>query len=84
MMHYGAFMSVRTTVTIASDVHAEIERLQREEGLRMSEALNLLARRGIAAKGVGRVDYVHQASPLGLRIDVTNIGETLDLLDQED
>lgn len=74
---------MRTTITVADDVAAEMERLRREEGLGPSEALNLLARRGMTAP---RNDYVYvpRSADLGPRIDYTNIGEVLDLLDQED
>ncbi len=71
---------MRTTITVADDVFAEMERLRRAEGLGPSEALNLLARRGIAA-GTPRVDYVHHGRDLGIKVDVMNIGEALDLLD---
>lgn len=71
---------MRTTITVADDVFAEMERLRRAEGLGPSEALNLLARRGMAARQP-RVDYVHQPRKLGIRVDVMNIGEVLDLLD---
>ncbi|HHU37984.1 MAG TPA: CopG family transcriptional regulator [Propionibacterium sp.] len=75
---------MRTTITIADDVYAEMERMRREEGLGPSEALNTLARRGMARSA--RVDYVFEpvAFDMGYRIDVTNVGEVLDLLDQED
>lgn len=71
---------MRTTITVAGDVLAEMERLRRTEGLGPSEALNLLARRGMAV-GAPRVDYVHQSRELGIKVDVMNIGEVLDLLD---
>lgn len=71
---------MRTTITVADDVFAEMERLRRTEGLGPSEALNLLARRGIAT-GTRRVDYVHQSRDLGIKVDVMNIGEVLDMLD---
>ena len=74
---------MRTTVTIADDVYAEMERLRREEGLGPSEALNLLARRGMTAPRTDYV-YVHRSYPLGAKVDLTNIGEVLDMLDQED
>lgn len=60
-----------------------MERLRREQGLGPSEALNLLARRGMAQSDEGRSRYVHRSHPLGLRIDVTNIAEVLDLLDDD-
>lgn len=72
---------MRTTITVADDVYAEMERLRREEGLGPSEALNRLARRGMAGKGA-RTDYVHSSAPIGLRVDVANIGDVLDLLDE--
>lgn len=71
---------MRTTITVADDVFAEMERLRRTEGLGPSEALNLLARRGMTARQP-RADYVHQPRDLGIRVDVMNIGEVLDLLD---
>lgn len=74
---------MRTTVTLAADVAAEVERLRREQGLGVSEAVNLLARRAMAAKPE-RKPYVPLAYPVGVKIDVSNIGEVLDLLDQYD
>ncbi len=73
---------MRTTITVADDVAAEMERLRREEGLGPSEALNLLARRGMTAP---RVDYVYTPITFDMgkaRFDYANIGEVLDLLDQ--
>lgn len=71
---------MRTTITVADDVFAELERLRRAEGLGPSEALNLLARRGMAARP-RPVGYVHQSRELGIQIDVMNVGEVLELLD---
>ncbi len=71
---------MRTTITLADDVYAEMERLRRTEGLGPSEALNMLARRGMATRSP-RVDYVHLPRELGIQVDVMNIGEVLDLLD---
>ena len=73
---------MRTTITVADDVSAEMERLRREEGLGPSEALNLLARRGMARRATARAPYVHRSDSVGIRVDVTNIGEVLDLLDE--
>ena len=72
---------MRTTVTLDDDVEAAIERLQREQGMGRSEALNALARRGIAAPEPS-TRYVHRSADLGIRIDVTDIGEVLELLDE--
>lgn len=75
---------MRTTITVADDVYAEMERLRREAGLGPSEALNLLARRGMAFGHRRPEAYVHATAALGLKVDVVNIGEVLDLLDQDD
>ena len=75
---------MRTTVTLADDVAAAVDALRRERGIGLSEALNDLARRGLVSGGGARGAYVHAPRDLGLRIDATNIGEVLDLLDQED
>jgi hypothetical protein len=74
---------MRTTITIADDVAAEMARLRQEEGLGPSEALNTLARRGMASAARPRADYVHHSAPVGLLVDVTNVAEVLDLLDDE-
>jgi hypothetical protein len=72
---------VRTTVVIDSDVAAEIGRLRRE-GLGVSEALNLLARRGMTKDTAAKeVNYHHRTAKIGLKVDVTNVAEVLDLLD---
>ncbi|WP_125078953.1 CopG family transcriptional regulator [Mycobacterium sp. P7213] len=76
-------LNVRTTVVIDSDVAAEIERLRRQ-GLGISEALNLLARRGIAASASAPGSrYRHRSAPIGLKVDVTNVAQVLDLLDDD-
>jgi hypothetical protein len=74
---------MRTTITVADDVAAEMERLRRTEGLGPSEALNRLARQGMAASSTPRVDYVHESADLGLKVDVSNIGDVLELLDSD-
>jgi hypothetical protein len=76
-------LDMRTTVVIDSDVAAEVERLRRE-GLGISEALNLLARRGIAARtGERGARYRHRTARIGLKVDVTNVADVLDLLDDD-
>ncbi|MGE2726059.1 CopG family transcriptional regulator [Mycolicibacterium pulveris] len=74
---------MRTTVVIDSDVAAEIERLRRE-GVGLSEALNLLARREMA-RGPSSMTgkYKHRTSRIGLKVDVTNVTDVLDLLDDD-
>lgn len=74
---------MRTTVVLDSDVAAEIKRLRRE-GLGLSEALNLLARRGMTREPASKgFKYQHRTSRIGLKVDVTNVADVLDLLDDD-
>ena len=73
---------MRTTVTIDDDVAAEIDRLRRAEGIGLSEALNRLVREGIGRPQRAK-PYRHRTARLGLKVDVTNIAEVLDVLDDD-
>lgn len=71
---------MRTTFTLDDDVAAAVERLRREEGLGLSEAVNRLIRAGmVRPKREHR--YRHRSADIGLKVDVTDIGEVLDVLD---
>ncbi len=72
---------MRTTVTLADDVAAELDRLRRERSIGVSEALNELARAGMVPSKEPRKKFVQRTYPVGLKIDVTNIGEVLELLE---
>jgi hypothetical protein len=72
---------MRTTFTLDDDVAAEVERLRREEGIGISEAVNRLIRAGLAAPRP-RPRYKHRSADLGLKVDVSDIGAVLDLLDE--
>lgn len=76
----NAFL-MRTTVTLDADVAVEIERLRREDGLGLSQALNQLARKGMALNQT-RARFEQRTYSLGLKVDVTNIGEVLAMLDE--
>ncbi len=71
---------MRTTITLDDDVAAAVERLRRERGLGLSEALNELARAGLAAKPSRRA-FRQKTHPMGARIDVSNVAEALELLE---
>ncbi len=71
---------VRTTVDLDEDVRVAVERLRAERGLGLSEAVNALVRAGL--RPAARKRYVHKGVKLGLKIDVSNVGEVLDLLDR--
>lgn len=77
-------LDVRTTVTLADDVAAEVERLRREHGIGLSEALNSLVRRGMTASGVEPPRIVPFTADVGVMIDGSNVAEALELLDQFD
>lgn len=73
---------MRTTFTLDHDVAAEVDRLRRQEGLGLSEAVNALIRAGMARREP-QTPYRHRSVDLGLKIDVADVGAVLDLLDDE-
>jgi metal-responsive CopG/Arc/MetJ family transcriptional regulator len=72
---------MRTTFTLDDDVAAAVERLRREEGIGISEAVNRLIRAALV-QPKKRARYEHHSDDIGLRVDVTDIGSVLDLLDE--
>jgi hypothetical protein len=74
---------MRTTVTLSDDVAAEVERLRRERGLGVSAAVNELARAGMGRRPKSR-PFRQRSAAIGLRIDISNVAEVLDLLDSDD
>ncbi|MBA3619319.1 MAG: ribbon-helix-helix protein, CopG family [Acidothermales bacterium] len=71
---------MRTTVTLDDDVAAAVEAMRQQSGTGVSDAVNRLIRAGLARKRPSKLCR-HQTRDLGLKIDVANIGEVLDLLD---
>jgi metal-responsive CopG/Arc/MetJ family transcriptional regulator len=71
---------MRTTVNLDDDVAVAVERLRHERGLGMSEAVNQLARAGLRQKPK-RVQFRQRSASIGLKVDVTNVAETLEELD---
>jgi metal-responsive CopG/Arc/MetJ family transcriptional regulator len=71
---------MRTTINLDDDVAAAVDRLRREQRLGMSEAVNQLARRGLA-NARRRKRFVPRSAKLGLLIDVNDIGEALEILE---
>lgn len=71
---------MRTTVTLDDDIAAAVERLRRERGLGLSEALNEIARAGLRQRPEKR-PFRQQTRSIGLAIDVTDVAEAIDLLD---
>lgn len=71
---------MRTTVTLADDVAAEVDRLRRERSIGVSDALNELARKGLVVNRPSR-SFRQRTASLGLSIDVTNVAEAVETLD---
>ena len=71
---------MRTTVTLDDDVVAAVNQLRRERGVGVSEAVNGLARAGLAARSK-TPPFRQRSVNIGLKIDVTNVAEAIDLID---
>jgi hypothetical protein len=71
---------MRTTVSLDDDIVAAIQRVRAERNIGLSEALNELARAGLAAPPQ-RETFVQRTFPMGARIDVTNIADALEYLE---
>ena len=74
---------MRTTVEFDADTAKAIERLRRERGLGVSEAVNELIRRGLLSKD-DRKPFRQRTRPLGIRVDVTNVADALEILEGTD
>jgi len=81
--HDAKVADMRTTVNLDADIEAEVARLQREQGLGLSEAINTLARRGTARPHIDVV-YAPVTFEMGLMIDVADTQRALELLDDLD
>jgi hypothetical protein len=72
---------MRTTLTLADDVAAAVERLRRERSIGMSEAVNELVRAGLANQQTERRRFRQRSHDIGIRIDVDNVADALETLD---
>lgn len=71
---------MRTTIDFDDDTAKAVEALRKESGLGVSEATNQLIRRGMLAPPP-ESSFRPRSRKLGLRIDVSNIAEALDVLE---
>jgi len=78
--HDAMLVCMRTTVTLADDVAAAVRRLQRDQDIGVSEALNRLARSGLTVRP-DRSKFRQRTVRLGLKLDVTNVAEVLELIE---
>ena len=73
---------VRTTITLDDDITAAVARLREERHIGLSEAVNELARAGLASSRTPRRRaFKQRTAKLGLRLDVANVAEALAHLD---
>lgn len=71
---------MRTTVTLADDVAAAIERHRQERSVGVSDAVNEMIRSGLAA--TTPVHTFEQATvAMGAGIDATNVAEAIETLE---
>ncbi len=72
---------MRTTVNLADDVAAGVEKLRRERGIGFSEALNDLVRAGFLPREPRRPFRQKTYSMGPARIDCSNVAEAIDHLE---
>ena len=71
---------MRTTVSLDEDVAAAVQRLRAERNIGLSEAVNELARAGLAVPPRHKA-FRQRTANLGLRIDVSSVADALEHLD---
>lgn len=71
---------MRTTITLDRDVAAAVQRLRRQQGIGLSEAVNALIRSGLQTREP-TPRFEQRTRELGLRVDVRNVGEALELVE---
>ena len=74
---------MRTTIEFDPDTAQAIEAFRRDRGTGVSETVNELIRRGLVVR-TQPAPFVPIARELGIRIDVSNIAETLEVLEGPD
>jgi Arc/MetJ family transcription regulator len=72
---------MRTTIRLDDDVAAAAQRLSREKHIGLGEAVNRLARAGLRPERQRRRSFRQRTADLGLRVDVSNVADALELLD---
>jgi hypothetical protein len=73
---------MRTTIELDEEATRAIQQLRRERGLGVSEAVNELIRRGMLHRPPS-VPFSQPTRRAGLRLDVSNVAEALDVLDRD-
>ncbi|MGH3830574.1 MAG: hypothetical protein ACRDRS_09025 [Pseudonocardiaceae bacterium] len=68
-------------MSLDDDVAAAVQRMRAERNIGVSEAVNELARAGLTIPSQ-RTRFVQRTFPMGARIDVANVGDTLEYLER--
>lgn len=69
-------------MSLEADVAAAVAKVRREQGLGVSEAINVLVRQGLVQRArVGQEPFHLRTHRLGLAVDVHNVAEALEQLD---
>jgi hypothetical protein len=71
---------MRTTVDLAGDVAAAVERQRVEHGTGLSEEINNLIRLGLRRRA-SRKRFVQRTHDLGIAVDVHNVADALEQLE---
>jgi predicted transcriptional regulator len=71
---------MRTTVNLDPDVQRAVDQLRRERHIGVSEAVNDLARRGLAAAQPARA-FRQSVSAMGPRVPLDDVGAALETLE---
>jgi hypothetical protein len=71
---------MRTTVDLADDVVAAVEKLRRSRRLGLSEAINELARAGLS-RPRDQEEFRQRTYAMGHGIDVSNVADALETLE---
>lgn len=74
---------MRTTVRLDDDVAAAADLLRSERNIGLSEAVNQLARAGLQTRPPSQ-RFRQRTQHVGLRLDISNVAEVLELLDEDD
>jgi Arc/MetJ family transcription regulator len=72
---------MRTTIRLDDDVAAAALRLSREAHIGLGEAVNRLVRAGLRPGRPAPRPFRQRTAELGLRVDVSNLADALELLD---
>ncbi len=71
---------MRTTITLADDVAAAVQRVRHERSLGLSEAVNELIRSGLATPRE-QSGFEQKTHDMGRGIDYSNVADAIETLD---